>query len=318
MAALADFDRPVFKVLPRNDTGDARGHQAGFVVPRDLERYFPKMPPTSAANPAVYRDITAALFVGNTGHGVVKTRYQHQTWGGARPAERRVTGGLAHWQAQASADDVLIIEQSLSDELSYRFTICKRGTPAFTSIAALIGARRWGVLLTSDPPVATTDEDKAAEEQKAHEAAPLLDLFDNDAVTTETRVKKIARSRVFQRRVSDAYGGRCAVCGSGLLTAHGRSEVEAAHIVPRGLKGADDVRNGLALCRSHHWAFDNGLFGIRNGMIYLPPAVAARPENSSVNAYAGRNLMPPANAASSPSTAALEWHLREMVLKVVA
>lgn len=317
MTALADFDRPVFKVLPRNDTGDARGHQAGFVVPRDLERYFPKMPATSIANPAVYRDISAALFVDNTAHGVEKTRYQHQTWGGTRPAERRITGGLAHWQAHASTDDVLLIEQSLSDELFYRFTICKRGTPAYTRIAPQIGTRRWGVLVAADPPVATTDENNAAAEQAAHEAAPFVDLFDNDAVTTETRVKKIARSRVFQRRVSEAYDGRCAMCGRGLLTAQGKSEVEAAHIVPRGMKGADDVRNGLALCRSHHWAFDNGLFGIRNGAIYLPPAVAARPENAGISAFAGRRLIAPTHAAVAPATTALDWHLREIVLKVI-
>jgi putative restriction endonuclease len=36
--------------------------------------------------------------------------------------------------------------------------------------------------------------------------------------------------------------------------------VEAAHIVPHGSKGKDDIWNGLALCRLHHWAFDVGWF----------------------------------------------------------
>jgi putative restriction endonuclease len=33
-------------------------------------------------------------------------------------------------------------------------------------------------------------------------------------------------------------------------------EVEAAHIVPHSSNGKDDILNGLALCRLHHWAFD--------------------------------------------------------------
>jgi putative restriction endonuclease len=36
--------------------------------------------------------------------------------------------------------------------------------------------------------------------------------------------------------------------------------VQAAHIVPNGLRGRDDVCNGIALCGLHHWAFDVGWF----------------------------------------------------------
>ncbi|WP_210162816.1 HNH endonuclease [Kaistia adipata] len=312
---FTEFDRPVFKILPKNDTGGASGHQAGFLVPRDLKNYFPVMPPTSAAKPAVYREISAALFVNDSSLGVVRTNYQHQTWAGTRTAERRVTGGLATWLAQANKGDVLLIEQSLTDELFYRFTICKAGSAAHARIASQIGSRRWGVLLTSDPPVAAVDEAHAATEQAAHEAAPFLDLFDNDAVLTETRVRRIARARVFQRRVSEVYGGRCAVCGGGLHTSHGKSEVEAAHIVPRSLKGADDIRNGLALCRTHHWAFDNGLFGIKDGLVYLPSVVASRPENADLVAFSGKKLRAPTHGAAAPAQAALEWHFREIVIR---
>lgn len=69
-----------------------------------------------------------------------------------------------------------------------------------------------------------------------------------------------ARSAKFPERVKRAYGNRCAVCGSLRLNAWGRPEVQAAHIFPKEQNGADDVRNGLALCSFHHWAFDGGLF----------------------------------------------------------
>jgi putative restriction endonuclease len=38
--------------------------------------------------------------------------------------------------------------------------------------------------------------------------------------------------------------------------------VEAAHIVPHGSFGRDDLFNGIALCRFHHWAFDVGWFAL--------------------------------------------------------
>ena len=38
--------------------------------------------------------------------------------------------------------------------------------------------------------------------------------------------------------------------------------MEAAHIVPHASFGRDDIFNGMALCRFHHWAFDVGWFAV--------------------------------------------------------
>src|SRR3546814_15962955 len=77
--------------------------------------------------------------------------------------------------------------------------------------------------------------------------------------------------------------GRCAMCGGGATAPDGRSEIEAAHVIPRGMAGADDVRNGLSLCRLHHWAFDNMLLGISTGrMIVCPPPVAVLAGNAAL------------------------------------
>jgi putative restriction endonuclease len=41
--------------------------------------------------------------------------------------------------------------------------------------------------------------------------------------------------------------------------------VDAAHIVPVSFpESTDEVTNGLALCRLHHGAYDNGLLGVRS------------------------------------------------------
>jgi len=69
-----------------------------------------------------------------------------------------------------------------------------------------------------------------------------------------------ARSASFPERVKKTYEYKCAVCGSFRKNACGQPEVEAAHIYPKEENGADDIRNGIALCSFHHWAFDGGLF----------------------------------------------------------
>ncbi|MBN9326547.1 MAG: HNH endonuclease, partial [Cellulomonas sp.] len=55
-----------------------------------------------------------------------------------------------------------------------------------------------------------------------------------------------------------AYEGRCAVCS----LAHVEL-LDAAHIVPDSDPGGiASVRNGLALCKLHHAAFDANILGI--------------------------------------------------------
>lgn len=63
---------------------------------------------------------------------------------------------------------------------------------------------------------------------------------------------------VFRGLVMRAYGTRCAIC-----TLRHSSLLDAAHIVPDADQdGAAAVRNGLALCKIHHAAYDSGIIGI--------------------------------------------------------
>ena len=63
---------------------------------------------------------------------------------------------------------------------------------------------------------------------------------------------------VFRATVMRAYATRCAVCS----LAHGEL-LDAAHIVPDTHElGVASVRNGLALCKIHHAAFDANILGI--------------------------------------------------------
>ena len=72
-------------------------------------------------------------------------------------------------------------------------------------------------------------------------------------------VRQLVRERDFRSRVLIAYQRHCAVCHMQL------GIVQAAHIVPVHIPGSTDVtRNGLALCPTHHTAYDNGLVGVRS------------------------------------------------------
>lgn len=82
----------------------------------------------------------------------------------------------------------------------------------------------------------------------------------------------LVRSARFREDVVAAYDGCCAMCGLGL------GLVEGAHIYPVSAPGSsDDIRNGLALCRNHHAAFDRYLLCIQPSThkILLHPRLSA-------------------------------------------
>ena len=83
---------------------------------------------------------------------------------------------------------------------------------------------------------------------------------------TRTYAKTVSiRSRSFRQAVVESYNYACSVCGLKINSPDNLHwEIEAAHIVPHGLNGKDDIWNGIALCGLHHWAFDVGWFSISN------------------------------------------------------
>jgi putative restriction endonuclease len=71
--------------------------------------------------------------------------------------------------------------------------------------------------------------------------------------------KQRVHQPVFRATVMRAYNTQCAVCA----LRHGQL-LDAAHIVPDAHEqGIASVRNGLALCKIHHAAFDAHILGIR-------------------------------------------------------
>lgn len=80
-------------------------------------------------------------------------------------------------------------------------------------------------------------------------------------IAAETRRR--LHQPVFRATVLRAYGTRCAVCAL-----RHASLLDAAHIVPdREERGIAAARNGLALCKIHHAAYDTAVLGIRPDLV---------------------------------------------------
>jgi len=91
-------------------------------------------------------------------------------------------------------------------------------------------------------------------------------------------------------------------------------EVEAAHVVPVSEGGTDDIRNGLALAQTLHWAFDRGLFGILpNRTIYLPGRVKGMAENSYLRQFEGKPIIEAKTTSLRAHPDALNWHFKNRV-----
>lgn len=87
-------------------------------------------------------------------------------------------------------------------------------------------------------------------------------------------------------------------------------EAEASHIIPIERQGPDDPRNGLSLCRRHHWAFDRGLFTVTDGLLVRVSVAVQRAERRrfDLEEYGGEAIHRPSRDSCLPEPAALDWH----------
>ncbi|WP_422371017.1 HNH endonuclease [Hoeflea sp.] len=303
------FEPGVFKKLAHNDTGAAVGHQGGIVIPKIIEEYFPDIQgTTSISSPTVDVPVDAILIVNNRCVGRVTTRYQYQTWGGTRSPERRLTSELGPIRDVAVEDDYMIFQRSIDDQRQMLITLIRKNDSQYEVIEKISAGKRYGVLDPSNSPTSNTDIRKAVTEisKKAEEDFSAFSTERNSKIS----VKEIkARSAAFRKIVLENYNHNCAVTGISMRTPSGLSSAEAAHIVPVEAFGSDDPRNGILLGKELHWAFDKGLFGIRdNYSIIVSQQAASIPENTLLNAIDGVKLRLPTNRKLAPHPDSLKWH----------
>lgn len=302
---MTGFEAPFFKRLAPNDTGVTGGHQGGFLVPKELGGYFPALPAATALEPTPSTPIRAILVVDGIVTDVVDTAYRIQTRTGKRTPERRVTAKLQPLLSSAVGDDILLFERSLGDDRLYRFTLVRQNSLEFAKLDPLAHGR-WGVLRDVIPPA--SPQDIQAEEELLNVLAGTPFVPFEPALQVRA-VNRVARGKAFSKLVRRAYNQCCAMCGGGLVNSVDVSEVEAAHIITRGALGSDDVRNGIALCRSHHWAFDNGMISVDSDRrIIVKPELLQNAANAPLRNLNGRQLREPSEVRFAPDLTALAWH----------
>ncbi|WP_458188537.1 HNH endonuclease [Haladaptatus sp. NG-WS-4] len=127
--------------------------------------------------------------------------------------------------------------------------------------------------------------------------------------TTEfTESRRRARDHAFAELVKEAYSQTCAICGSSRETPSGTAEVEAAHIYPKRGGGADDIRNGLALCKLHHWAFDTERLAVGDEYEILVKDAPDREGYHEFKQLDGDSITLPISEEAVPHSLFLEAH----------
>lgn len=125
------------------------------------------------------------------------------------------------------------------------------------------------------------------------------------SVRTETPV----RSAGFRRAIMEIYDYMCAVCELNIQASTGESVTDAAHIIPFSVSYNDDIRNGISLCKSHHWAFDTGLISLNDDyrVIVSPLMSEQGPTEGMLTQLHDRQIWTP-DPQYRPDESALEWH----------
>jgi len=126
------------------------------------------------------------------------------------------------------------------------------------------------------------------------------------------RISRERRAAAFRSVVLSNYGYACAVTGQRFKSKR-HVEADGAHIIGKEVRGTDDPRNGIALSKSAHWAFDKGLFTISDQyeVIVHPKAKDASVANFPALEIDRRKIALPGDSYYWPHFDALAWHKQE-------
>lgn len=150
----------------------------------------------------------------------------------------------------------------------------------------------------------------------AREAARLLTeakaKFRIRSPRDEEEAGAFVRHALFPSVVKNLYDQACAVCRADTKTDTGKMLVDAAHILPFATHHNDDPRNGLALCKNHHWAFDAGVFAVSDEYRIL---ASKRVVEAVPLVTIGIMLTLPSKPEYAPAAEALRWHRQNVFLR---
>lgn len=131
-----------------------------------------------------------------------------------------------------------------------------------------------------------------------------------ESVQAETSVRKAG----FRQAIMGMYDYTCVACWLRIVTIDGESVTEAAHIVPFSISGNDDVRNGISLCKLHHWAFDKGLISFSKTYKTIVSTLMSErgPTALLLSELTDKPILLPEHNRLYPAQDALTWHREEV------
>lgn len=136
---------------------------------------------------------------------------------------------------------------------------------------------------------------------------------ENETSDSYSWQRKQQRRYGFGLKVRENYDHRCAICRAKVKTPNGQSLVEGAHIIPWSESKNDDPRNGMALCKTHHWMFDTHLLTVLpDYRIKLSSWLKQEGEKiEQTLVWDKKEIMIPEEQRFLPSEKALEEHFQE-------
>ena len=120
------------------------------------------------------------------------------------------------------------------------------------------------------------------------------------------------RHALFPTVVKRLYENACAVCRADTRTDNRKMLVDAAHILPFATHHNDDPRNGIALCKNHHWGFDQGAFGIGDDYQII---LSKRVVETVPLVIAVTRISVPGQSELAPAVEALRWHRQNVLMQ---
>lgn len=174
--------------------------------------------------------------------------------------------------------------------------------------------------------VKTFEVQKLVNKMKLLKYPNIYDPFKKEKQTKLILKEYSLRERGFRQLVIESYDCKCSICGLKLPSPNNLYwEVDAAHIVPHRLNGKDEIWNGIAFCKLHHWAFDVGWFSLTNDYrIIVSKNYNDLPENFGKileldflknKLSDDKPISLPTVKDLNPHVSALEWHRNNILFK---
>jgi putative restriction endonuclease len=147
---------------------------------------------------------------------------------------------------------------------------------------------------------------KELSEMVQNEFIPMHSSEGKKKTSSAERQKRV---QSFSLSIKNQYRYHCAVCRSKIITPAGKVIVDGAHIIPWEVSYNDDPRNGISLCKNHHWMFDEHLYTIKPDFtILLSPILYEKSQKVDIKNITNTKILLPSRESFTPAKEALLHH----------